>query len=515
MNGNYGGPEGGRNNRRTGSATSCPFPLKLLYLSDVKTYLLNPTLQGNSRYIREGRCMQKASSWASAWPPLSLTILATIAQEWGNVRLLDGNVEKVRLEPLLSDIRSFAPGLVVISSGFPSIDEDMHVAAKVKEAFPEVRLVTFGVYFTMLGTRGFSQYPFLDFAITGEPEATFTELGSVLCRGESRFDGIAGILFRDKDGLRQNAPRPPITDLDIIPHPDRSLLKNSRYRLPHNNRVYTLVNTARGCPHRCTFCIVAGYYGSVVRKHSIPYILDELKECVLRYGIREFLFWEEAFTLDKKYLLEFCRALADAHLPVHWAATTRAGSLDDEIVAAMKKAGCTLCGLGIESADQGILDRALKQQTVADVRRAVALCRKHRLATMGHFIFGLPGETEATARATIRFMLKLGIDYMQCYCAVPYPNTALGAEAEEKGWIRAGKWARYDFGGTSVMSTDSMTSEEVDRFRARAFRAFYFRPWYIAKKLFSGLSVLRLIRAADFRSWMIPPHRKRERHEST
>jgi hypothetical protein len=60
------------------------------------------------------------------------------------------------------------------------------------------------------------------------------------------------------------------------------------------------------------------------------------------------------------------------------------------------------------------------------------------------------------------------------------------------------------------MSTDSMNCEEVDRFRVKAFRAFYFRPFYILKRLFSGLSVLQLARrAADFRGWMnLPGHRK-------
>jgi anaerobic magnesium-protoporphyrin IX monomethyl ester cyclase len=285
----------------------------------VKTFLLNPTLQGKTCYIREGRCMQKASSWASAWPPLSLAILGAIAKTWGDVRLVDGNVEKITLERLLDDIRRFDPGLVVINTGFPSINDDMAAARKIKEAFPLVKILAFGVYFTLLGKEGFSRHLCLDFAIIGEPEATFFELGATLSRNENRFDDIAGLLYREGNEIRQTLPRPLIPDLDRLPRPDRSLLKNNRYRMPHNNRVYTLINTARGCPHQCTFCIVAPYYGSVVRKHSIQYLLDELRECVERYGIREFLFWEEACTLDKKYLLDFCLAIMNARLSIRWA----------------------------------------------------------------------------------------------------------------------------------------------------------------------------------------------------
>ena len=426
-------------------------------------------------------------------------------QSLGEVRLLDGNVEKITANSLFAEIRGFAANLVVINTGFPSISYDMDVAKKVKESFPSVIVVAFGVYFTMLGKEALVRYPFLDFAISGEPEETFSQLGAALARGEKQFDDVAGILYKKGDEIRLTPPRALTPDLDDIAHPDRSLLKNDRYRLPHNNKVYTLVNTARGCPYRCTFCIAGGYYGGAVRRHSIGYILDELRQCMHLHGIKEFLFWEEAFTLDKKYVLDFCRALTDDGLSIRWAATTRAGSLDDDIVSAMKKAGCYLVGLGIESSNQSILDRARKQQTPGDVKRAVALCKKYGIATMGHFIFGLPGETNETAHATIRFMLGLDLDYMQCYCAISYPNTALGAEASAKGWIKSKDWSEYDFGGNSIMNTDSMTCEEVDRFRVKAFRAFYFRPTYIIKRLFSGLSVLQLARAAYFRGWMNLP----------
>jgi anaerobic magnesium-protoporphyrin IX monomethyl ester cyclase len=442
-----------------------------------------------------------------------MAILGAIAKAWGEVRLVDGNVEKITLDRLIKDIRDFAPKLAVINTGFPSINNDMEVARKIKEAFPQLTVIAFGVYFTMLGKEAVAKYPFLDFALSGEPEETFLELGTALYRGDKRFNGIPGILYKEGNVFHQTPPRPLTPNLDRLPHPDRSLLKNNRYRLPHNNRVYTLVNTARGCPHRCTFCIVGCYYGGAVRKHSIQYLLDELRACVQNYGIKDFLFWEEAFALDKKYLLDFCSALLHENLSINWAATTRVDSLDDEIVSAMKKAGCNLLGLGIESSDQNILDRAQKKQSSDGVRHAVALCKKHRLATMGHFVFGLPGETKETAEATIRFMLELGLDYMQCYCAVPYPITALGAEAKEKGWIRAQEWSQYDLGGNSIMSTDTMSCVEVDRFRTKAFRAFYFRPWYILKRLFSGVSVLQLARAADFRQWMDLPTVKKKTSE--
>ena len=61
----------------------------------MKTYLVNPTIWGGDKFIREGRCMQKASSWVANWPPITLATLGAIAKKRGEVRLVDGNVEKL------------------------------------------------------------------------------------------------------------------------------------------------------------------------------------------------------------------------------------------------------------------------------------------------------------------------------------------------------------------------------------------------------------------------------------
>lgn len=467
----------------------------------MKTYLLNPTIDKKDPYIREGRCMQKASSWATIWPPVTLAVLANLARTKGPVRLVDGNVEDLSLAQLLSDVRAMEPDLVVINTGFPSIDEDMAVAKKIKEAFPKIPLLAFGVYFTLLETEGLKDYPFLDFAIHGEPEDTFMELLGALENRRSDFSTIAGLIYRAEGGFRKNPGRPLIADLDQLPKPARDLLRNERYRLPHNDKAFTLINVARGCPYPCIYCIVHPYYGNKVRKHSVQYVIDEIRECIEKYGVEEFLFWEEVFTLDKKYAMELCQAILDHGFTFQWAATTRVGLLDEELLRMMKKAGCYLLGLGIESGVQEILDTARKNQTVEDARRAVALCKKAGIRTMGHFIFGLPGETRETAEKTIRFLLDLDLDYMQSYCAVPYPKTEYGKMAQEKGWIRAVPWSQYDFGGTSIVDMGTLTPQDVTYFRERAFKKFYYRPGYLLKKL-REFSLRQLWTMSKFARWM-------------
>ncbi len=468
----------------------------------MKTYLLNPTLKDHTKFIREGRCMQKASSWATVWPPITLALLGTLAEKWGPVRLLDGDVESLTMDELLADMRAFAPELVVVNTGFPSIDGDMEIAKRIKDAFPQTLVLAFGVYFTMLEREAFQNYPFLDFCIVGEPETTFGELLQTLNEKQPAVNRIQGLMYREGKDLRVNPPRPLLQDLDSLPLPDRGLLKNESYRLPHNNQAFTLINTARGCPYPCIYCIVNTYYGRKVRRRSLPHILEEIQICREKFGIQEFLLWEEVFSLDKAFVHEFCQALIDNGWDIHWAATTRVNALDEETLALMRRAGCYLVGLGIESGCQSILDGAKKKQTLEETRRAVRLAKQAKIQTMGHFIFGLPGETRETAEETIRFMLDLDLDYMQSYCAVPYPKTELGEMAKARGWIRAEKWSEYDFGGNSILQTDTLTREDVDYFRRKAFRRFYFRPGYILKKIFHDISLRQTLRLANFGDWM-------------
>ncbi|MBN2307519.1 MAG: radical SAM protein [Candidatus Hydrogenedentes bacterium] len=477
----------------------------------MRIVLFNPPPVEGQPFIREGRCMQSVSSWAAIWPPLTLAYLAAIAREFGEVDLFDCNVEAgCGVDEAVARAKAFRPDVIVVNTAFPSIDADGACAVAVKAACPDAVVVGFGLFFTLLDEAALEELAGFDVGISGEPEMTFRELLATL-DGGGRAAGLPGLMWREEGGVRRGPDRALMEELDVLPMPARDLLHNDRYVLPTNGRRFTLINAARGCPFRCIFCIAPAYYGHRVRRHSLEYVLAEMEYCQRELGIRDFLFWEEIFTLDVEFGLALCEAICEKGWDVSWAATTRVDRLTEELLAAMKRAGCFMLGLGIESSSQAILDTAEKQTTVEDARRAVALCRQAGIKTMGHFIFGLPGETRATAEATVTFARELGLDYVQCYAAVPYPKTKLGDMAKEQGWITASRWAEYDFGGKCVLATGAIAPEEVDEFRGRMFRRFYLRPLYLLGQFVGLLGHPRqLIQAAGFLRWMKPTRRPGE-----
>ncbi len=467
----------------------------------MKIFFVNPPAIDGEKYIREGRCMQSVDSWAAIWPPLTLSVLASIAKKYGEVSLIDCNVEKFSSHETLQVIVDFQPDIVVVNATFPSIDSDALFAKMTKDACKSAIVLGFGVFFTLLEEISLSDTEGYDVAIIGEPEETFDEF-LVNFQQKGEVVPIKGLIWRERGEIKKGPPRSFIRDLDNIPLASRDLLKNDCYKLPHNGHRFTLINVARGCPHSCIYCVANIYYGKKVRHHSVGYIIDEIEICKMRYGITDFLFWEEIFTFDKSFVVELCDEIVKKGLDISWATTTRADQVNEEILKKMKESGCKLLGLGIESCSQQILDNAKKNESVDQIKEAVELCKKIGLPTMGHFIFGLPGETEKTAMESIKYSTSSGIDYIQCYCAVPYPKTPLGDMAKENEWLVAKQWSDYDFGGRSVMDIGTVSPDDVNRYRNTAFRKFYMRPGYILKQLSQITSIRQFLQLVNFAKWM-------------
>ena len=92
----------------------------------MRVTLVNPPPTRRGPFIREGRCMQSADSWAAVWPPLSLAVLAAMARQRGwQVDLVDGNVEPgLNTARLVDRLEAFDPQLVLLNAALPAITAD-------------------------------------------------------------------------------------------------------------------------------------------------------------------------------------------------------------------------------------------------------------------------------------------------------------------------------------------------------------------------------------------------------
>ncbi|MGD8597556.1 MAG: radical SAM protein, partial [Anaerolineae bacterium] len=164
----------------------------------------------------------------------------------------------------------------------------------------------------------------------------------------------------------------------------------------------------------------------------------------------------------------------------------------------MKAAGCLRAAFGVESGNQQILDTVVdKQLTLDQVRSAFQAARAVGLETIGFFIIGLPGETEATMDETIQFACELDPVVANFSIATPFPGTEMYKTVKAQGRMLAKTWDDFVFfEGKARFEMPELPAEVVERKWKEAYRRFYLRPSRVARTLVRKETWLRLPRTA-------------------
>jgi len=438
--------------------------------------LVNPPSPGQDVFAREGRCQERLGGKLAAYPPLSLATTASVLRAHGvTCGTFDLEAERGLAGPLEAALASADGPLVVLNTTTPTLGADMTFAQGLRERHPGTVLSAIGVHVTALPSATLRAFPHLEHVVVGEPEMTVLALART--RRGARLPGTVSRGAGEKmvDGGR----RPFIDELDAMPFPDWGGLPRSRYVLPLFSEPYLMVQTSRGCPHRCTFCVSHLWYGRRPRLRSPTSILDEIERDVDLFGTRLIYLFGDTVTLQRDQMLGICRGMIERNIDVRWLCNSRVDAVDAELLDAMSTAGCAAISYGIESADPDILNAVRKGTTPEQTEEAVTLTRDSGILTIGFFVLGLPGETSDTIDRTIDFARDLPLDLAEFYPAVPYPGTELerqllGGPQEEEDW------AGYEY-GTPLATNDGMDPEVLTAACKRAYRRFYSRPERIGR----------------------------------
>ena len=302
-----------------------------------------------------------------------------------------------------------------------------------------------------------------------------------LLEGEKKPKDILGLWYKEGFVAKFSGVRPFIENLDTLPFPARHLIDNSVYRRPDNNKVQAVIKVSRGCPHHCFFCLATPTSGRKVRMRSPENIIAEIRECINKYNIRNFIFWSDIFNQDREWTVNLCEKIIKSGLKFTWSANTRADTADLKMAKLMHKAGCRLVSLGVESGSQFILDKIGKNITLDEIRDTVDAFKKAKIKIYNYFVLGLPWDDEATMSETIDFAIELDSDFVSFYTATPLPGTRfynfIKNELHEE--VESYENAYYE----PCVNTYSLSKEQVMEFHKNAVKAFYLRPLYILKML--------------------------------
>jgi len=266
----------------------------------------------------------------------------------------------------------------------------LYLARLIRELYPQAHIAVGGPHATALPADMLEHCSAIDTVVIGEGEETFAcllsgiEKNAVAC-------GLPGTAYRSEGRVLLAPPRPRIDELDrLAPACDCAA--------DH------IIITSRGCPWDCSFCASTCIWGKKVRSFSPEYVLDMLNILVNDCGQKALAVKDETFTLNRDRVHAVCRGIMKRGLSFLWSCDTRVDSLDEELLLAMRRAGCVRISLGVESAAAPVLAGMGKGIVPDNVRAAVAAARQLGYQIRLYMIAGAPEETQATLEESIAFI---------------------------------------------------------------------------------------------------------------
>ncbi|MHC4518630.1 MAG: B12-binding domain-containing radical SAM protein, partial [Planctomycetota bacterium] len=273
--------------------------------------------------------------------------------------------------------------------------------------------------------------PSLDYVVRGQGERTIVELVAQMARGRDELHAVDGLSFRRNGQISHNPQAGEVQDLNRLPIPDRSLLRNHDRYSPED---MGLIMTSRGCPFSCAFCATDT---NRVQYRSLENIVAEIRLVRERYGTSQFSFKDDSFTVNRRRVAEFCDTLLAENLNIGWECNTRVDLVSEAMLAQMKRAGCNSIKVGVESGSEAVLQRMNKRITLDQVREAARLLRKTGIHWTAYFLIGTPGETEKDVYKTLDFMYEMKPDFASIGVYEPFPGTIMFEEGIARGLVKA------------------------------------------------------------------------------
>lgn len=370
--------------------------------------------------------------------PTGILSVASYLQVKGyDVKYIDCSIETDYREMILSELDgALCVGVYAMSGHIKYL---LPLLQEIKRVRPYLRVILGGPHATLFASQT-AEDELIDFVVRGEGEGTLLELAEAFESNETDFSDIKGITYQ-QDGKIVSTPDRGFMDMDSLPFVDWSLM--SPVALQSMSKQIGRVQSARGCPYRCTFCINVVSKNGAMRYRSPTVVVDEIERMKKDYGVHRIGFRDEIFLTDRQHVREIAEELIRRDLKITWLANPfprflRESWVDDEFLGLLARSGCTKLSCGAESGSARVLKMLQKPITPEDIVNFVRRAGKFNITSVVSFMTGLPGETEEEQLETLALIWKLleiepGTHINGPALWRPYPGGDLFDKAQELG----------------------------------------------------------------------------------
>ena len=383
-------------------------------------------------------------------------------------RLLDCIALSLDETGLLRAILEFDPGLIFIETSTPSFNNDLRIAARIKQESAGVKIALGGPHAGFFASQILKEHSFIDYILIGEYEQGLLDLVNSL-EGALDLGQAAGLVYRKEGAVKLSKKIATITDLDSLPWPEREEPVIYNYNdgfcgLPLPN---VQIWSSRGCPFGCTFCLwpQTMYQGCKYRLRQPSKVLDEMEYLIDKYHFKAVYFDDDIFNADKNHVLEICSEMKKRSIKTPWAAMARADLMNESLLEKMKDSGLYAIKYGIESANQKVLDLCNKKMDLAIASRMTEITKALGIKLHLTFCLGLTGETRETINQTLDFIYKQRPDSFQISWATPLPGTAYYQSLESQGLLLSRDWSLYDGNYKYIIKNPDINTLDIEEIK--------------------------------------------------
>lgn len=386
-----------------------------------------------------------------------------------DVRIIDARIEA---DPQAAVLREAEDALcfgVTMLTGRP-LGDALAMLRAVKSAYPALPTIAGGWHPSLFPAETLAE-PSIDITVAGQGERSFAELVERLAEGGDAA-GVAGALWRGRDGaILRNPPRP-LESLDNFAPPNFELIPVERYFAFKGRRQLDYI-TSIGCNFRCAFCADPFVYGRDWKAASAARLGDEIEALWRRYRFTDLNFQDETYFTHRHRVAEICEEFLRRGLDFTWAGTLRADQgvrLPDEVWKLCVRSGLRRVLVGVETGSHAMMKRIQKDTTIDAILETAGKCRDHGIAVIFSFIVGFPEETEEQVESTlglIKTLRALSPTFeTPLFYYKPYPGSTLASSVTDQVPRSLDEWARFDYvAGTAGSWVPPHLYRRIERFK--------------------------------------------------
>ncbi len=415
-------------------------------------------------------------------PPTGLLILAAYVERALpdiEIEVFDAQARRANWNDIKNYIENSEPTMVATSGFTCNAYACARVAELAKTVNDEIVTVVGGIHFSFVPEESLNDFPEIDYIVCGEGEVTMVELIKRL-RSGSKVNKVKGLSFKHNGMIIHTHARPLIENLDTLPYPAYHLVEGDikKYHftmMAGKNTRFMVLEGARGCVHKCSFCTQWKYWGARWRTKSVKRIVDELVYLNENFDGQFLWFADDNFEYRKrgKELWERLRKHKfNDELMLFFQARVDDVVNNPQLVGRLREVGNYWVMIGVESHSEARLKEFNKGIKVPDAYKAVKILNDNDIFSHAMFVLGSRKDTARSIEQLRQFSLDLGSDFSIYTVLTPFPGTHYFNTAKENGWIEDTNYSNYDM-THAIMPTETLSRQAVQEELFECYRARY------------------------------------------